>query len=102
MPLEPRTSRHSRSNALALAKASGLAYGGETDIKKGLMDAFGSDPLEFRVIDDATQDSHCFMAGFDQAIVLAFRGTVDIQNWLSDAQVALVPYHHGGLIHRGF
>ena len=43
-----------------------------------------------------------YLACFDKAIVLSFRGTDNFGDWLDDADIHLVPYRPGGLVHRGF
>ena len=50
-------------------------------------------------------DTQCFIAKNDKAIILAFRGTeTNLQDWLSDTKVTFTPgpFGAGSQIHKGF
>ena len=101
MSLDARNTKHSFANALALARASGFAYDDDEQVKGEIEAAIGAPLVDFHGIHRG-EAANCFLASFDQAIVLAFRGTANAQNWVADAQVHLVPYRPGGAIHTGF
>lgn len=75
MPLDPKISKHSTQNALALAKASQLAYSDQTAVKAGLPAIIGQPVRDFKFFTSGIIDTNCFLAGFDDSIVLAFRGS---------------------------
>ena len=102
MPLDPATSKHSIQNALALARASQLSYSNEPAIKAGIAEIVGEPLREFKYYDVPPTNTEAFLAATDSAIVLAFRGSQTVQDWLQDGQIALVPFRRGGLIHIGF
>lgn len=84
-------------NAYFLAKASELAYSADPvadGAELGLQDVI-------RIFE--VEGTFGFLCVTDEAVLLAFRGTVSIGNWLTDAmirQAQLAPYP--GLVHRGF
>lgn len=102
MPLDPRTTKHSLQNALAMAQASQIAYSDAAAIAAGIGKIIGDQLDEFVFLDDAGTDSQGFLASFQQSIVICFRGTTELEDWLQDAQIRLVPFRSRGLIHIGF
>jgi len=42
------------------------------------------------------------IAGNDSNIVIAFRGTADLNGWITDFNFSTCPFPHGGQVHRGF
>jgi len=102
MALDPMTTKHSITNALALAQCSQLAYSDAADIRNGLPAAVGSPVLDFKILNIAHPQTHGFLALFDKAIVLCFQGTKTFENWLEDGEILLVPFRHIGFIHHGF
>jgi triacylglycerol lipase len=103
MPLEPTNSKHSLQNAIALARASQLAYEvDETKVKAEIPAIIGSPLREFKSFNVLPTDTDAFLAAFDNSIVLCFRGSSSIHDWIQDGQIALVPFRKGGLIHIGF
>jgi triacylglycerol lipase len=102
MALDPKTTRHSLQNALALAEASQIAYLDAAAIKAGLGDIIGDELDEFVFLNDAVTDSQGFLASFKQSILICFRGTTDLADWLQDSQIRLVPFRSIGMIHIGF
>jgi len=102
MALEPKNTKHSLNNALALAQASQLAYSDAATIQAGIAQIIGGKLDAFQFLDGGTTNTQGFLASFDDAIVLCFRGTQVIADWLQDAKIRLVPFRAGGLIHVGF
>jgi triacylglycerol lipase len=102
LALNPKVTKRSLDNAFAMAQASGLAYAVEAEIRVGLPAAIGAAPLDLKIFAIPSHNTSVFMALFDESIVVSFRGTIDAENWLTNIQVALVPFRGGGLIHFGF
>ena len=102
MALNPRVTKRSFENAFAMAQASGLAYADEAAIREGIVEAIGAPLRDFRIFAIPTQGTSVFLALFDEAIVVSFQGTKVVANWLTNFQIALVPFRGGGLIHFGF
>ena len=103
MPFNPNNSAHNFGNALALAQASALAYEpAEARIRLDLPAILGTPLQEFRNFIYPETDTHVFMAATDKAIIVAFRGTVSRQNWLSNGEIVQVQYRNIGRVHAGF
>lgn len=106
MPLEFDTSflGFSPVNAYFLARACQVAYMSEPAKRKagaaelGLAEHFA--PFDV-VEEDTIHDYHGFVAANAEMVVLAFRGTDSLQNWLTNITVAQRPAY-GGLVHTGF
>src|SRR5262245_54093512 len=102
MALDPKTTKHSLPNALAMAQASQIAYREPAVIEAGIGAIIGDELDEFVFLNDPATDSQGFLASFKQSMVICFRGTKGRQDWLQDAQIRLVPFRSKGLIHMGF
>jgi triacylglycerol lipase len=102
MALDPKTTKHSLQNALAMAQASEIAYREPAVIAAGIGAVIGDELDEFVFLNDPGTDSQGFLASFTQSIVICFRGTTGHQDWLQDAQIRLVPFRSKGMIHIGF
>jgi triacylglycerol lipase len=102
MALDPKTTKHSLQNALAMAQASEIAYRKPAEISAGIGAIIGDQLDEFVFLHDPGTDSQGFLASFKQSIVLCFRGTTELEDWLQDAQIRLVPFRSKGLVHIGF
>jgi triacylglycerol lipase len=104
MPLIAMQTTHSLDNALALARVSQLAYKSVTTAatKAALAKAVGSPLLDIVPLEDPSTFTQGFVAGFDEAIVIAFRGTSSIGDWLQDARIHQVPFRRNGFVHKGF
>ncbi len=88
-------------NAQATAKASQLAYKKKGDILKTLKTWGFSQAMFFSNFKVGTQG---FVAGNDDMILVAFRGTEggELKDWKADAKIKKVPGKGGGHVHRGF
>ena len=94
---EPQSTQFSLKNAYALALCSNLAYESEKKIKKELA-AHG-----FEATFIERRETQCFVACNDAAMVLAFRGTTNIQDWMTNSDVLLTGVRAGlGKVHGGF
>lgn len=83
--------------ALSLAMASDLAYQPGNAIESVATRNWNMDECQFL----ARGDTHCFVARTDAAIIVAFRGTAVLADWLANLDIASLPTPYGNL-HRGF
>lgn len=91
---------YSHLNAVWMAEMSALAYWDPGLISKQL-DRWGYRLIA--VITDAATDTSAFLAAKDNHLVLSFRGTSSLKNFITDVQVPKVPATWAeGNIHRGF
>jgi hypothetical protein len=83
--------------ALSLALASRLAYESPAAIRATTQDLWQLQGCQFIEADD----TQCFVATSSQTILISFRGTESVGDWLADLNVAsrARPY---GVVHRGF
>lgn len=82
--------------ALSTALASKLAYASQA-IVESTAQAWGLTRCTFL---DAV-DTQCFVAVTAEAVLVAFRGTENIRDWLADLNARRVTRSYG-LVHRGF
>lgn len=94
---EPKNTRFSIKNAYALALCSHLAYEDAKSINdKMALHGFQTIFLERR-------ETQAYIAFRDDAIVIAFRGTTNIRDWMTDSDMVLTTVRHGmGKVHGGF
>ena len=94
--------RHYIQNALFLAHAANACYEGHPAQYKGFKQ-FGFDEIVTFAPDDTSQDESArgYIGANRDAIVLAFRGTDDVADWLTNLNVVQIE-DHGALVHRGF
>ena len=103
------------NNAILLAKASSLAYKGNTPVEEKevrdtlkswwfprskLITGISPDPFTGK-----KNDTQLVVAKNDKALILAFRGTEkNLEDWLSDGKVRFTggPFGKDSLIHEGF
>jgi triacylglycerol lipase len=93
---ETTTREHSRPNAYWLGNAARLCYHDPATIQA----AVGAWGLNEFVFFDRLE-TQAYIAGNDQLLILAFRGTTALLDWISDANVDLVG-GPAGRIHEGF
>lgn len=84
-------------NALQLGEASALAYKAEQKIKDFVNNEWGFEKFKFF----EQKDTQAFIIANDEVMILTFRGTQSIQDWLTDFKIKFVkgPF---GKVHRGF
>lgn len=97
LSIEPNNTRFSLKNAHALALASKLAYEPENQIHNNLTE-YGFN-TEF--INEPSTDTQLFIAHNDSAVIIAFRGTKEFKDWLTDAGIGFRHTVHGR-VHKGF
>jgi hypothetical protein len=73
------TSSFDLQNALLLAKASKLAYSSPAKAKAGAITSLGFKEARFI----SKEDTQLFIAKNPNAILVAFRGTEQIKDWLT-------------------
>ncbi|MEY3288778.1 MAG: hypothetical protein RLZZ419_1020 [Pseudomonadota bacterium] len=93
----PNSTQFSLNNAYALALASKLAYAPEDQIRNTLTEQGFT--TEF--INGTTTDTQLFIAHNDNTVIIAFRGTENIKDWLTDAGIEFRITLHGR-VHKGF
>jgi triacylglycerol lipase len=91
-----RTRIYSRANAYWLGNAARLSYHDEATIR----DRVGAWGLNEVIFFDKLE-TQAFIAGNDQMLILAFRGTTALLDWIFDARVDLVG-GPAGRVHEGF
>lgn len=86
-------------NARATARASELAYKLKADVLRTLT-GWGFPNVKFF----SRKGTQGFVAGNDELILVAFRGTEPkkLEDWMADAKIKRVPGRGGGHVHRGF
>jgi pimeloyl-ACP methyl ester carboxylesterase len=82
--------------ALSLAMASNLAYSPRSTVE-GTGATWGLSNCRFV----EAVDTQCFIASMPDAVLVAFRGTESIRDWLADLNARRVTRDYG-LVHRGF
>ncbi len=89
----------SGNNSLSCAMAAELAYRDAATIKAQCA-AWGLPTCTFLNL----VDSQGFVASNGDLVLLAFRGTEpeNLRDWMTDADIPLVPFSAGGLVHKGF
>jgi hypothetical protein len=77
--------------------ALSLALEDAGELQATARDLWGLEACQYLVADD----THCFIASTPQTVLIAFRGTASVGDWLADLNVFSTsrPY---GLVHRGF
>ncbi|MFH1563566.1 MAG: lipase family protein [Nitrospirota bacterium] len=93
---EANTRNYSRKNAYWLGKASQLAYKSKEEGQAEISN-WGLTEFEFFEL----KDTQAFIAGNNEMLILAFRGTSDLRDWMTDADAALVNGPKGK-VHDGF
>lgn len=78
---EPKNTRFSLKNAYALALCSQLAY----EPPQVINDKLKQQGFDSVFINSENKDTQAFIAYNETAVVLAFRGTTSIKDWMTDA-----------------
>jgi triacylglycerol lipase len=99
---QPNITQFSLDNAYALALASKLAYGSQEKVRiklieQGFKVAFIDKPDPHK----ANKDTQLFIAHSGTAVVMAFRGTEKLKDWLTNAQFDFQNTPNGR-VHKGF
>ncbi|MCO6477357.1 MAG: lipase family protein [Phaeodactylibacter sp.] len=97
---DENASKHTLTNALAMADLSHLAYYGPAFVEKQLRQ-WGYDA--FRWVEDDKSDTQAFVAGKGGHLAICFRGTSSGKDILVDARFLKTRAYGGrGRVHRGF
>lgn len=94
---EPNNSKYSIRNALSSARCAELSYESAHTIQSKLVtDGFSSHYIEHR-------DTQLFVASNATDIIVSFRGTTSIKDWMTDAEISFIrgPMDQGQ-VHFGF
>ena len=84
-------------NALNAALCSALAYRPDQFVRNSTRNTWGFDNCQLF----AASNTECFIASNDDAVVVAFRGTQQISDWLVNLNLATKSTSYGS-VHRGF
>jgi len=95
---ETSSTRYHGQNALALARISKLAYKNNATMEQVLMAKLGF--RYFRVF--SAQGTEAYLMADDEKMILTFRGSDQIQDWLNNVDMDLVGGPMGGKVHEGF
>lgn len=94
----PNTRNYSLENAYWLSRASQLAYENESKISQGIQ-AWGFN--DFKYYEHKKLDTQAFIAGNQEMLMLAFRGTASLKDWMTDINIDLIN-GPDGKVHEGF
>ena len=108
MSFNPNAKTFDAANALLLAEASEVAYSTEA-AARALMLQRGLQNFQWIDLSGVFQDLHAFAAANNEFAVLAFRGTADVHDWMTDLYATPVRFSwifqggpDVGEIHAGF
>jgi triacylglycerol lipase len=104
LQLNPNTTRWQAQNALGLAMASQLAYENAATIDATVKKWGFKQSTFIATPDDSeldTPDTQLFLASNDEMVLVAFRGTGNLNDWITDADVKMAKTELG-LVHDGF
>lgn len=83
--------------ALAMISASYLAYSDAQEIRDICIKKWGFDTCDFI----KTNDTECYVVSTASAVLVSFRGTAGVQDWLRDLTVFSLDTDYGS-VHNGF
>lgn len=102
LSVEPNCTQFSLKNTYALALVSKLAYESEKDIRiKLLQQGFKVEFINKPDTHKADKDTQLFIAHSGSAVVIAFRGTEKLKDWLTNAGFDFQNTPNGK-VHKGF
>ncbi len=88
-------------NALRLAEASELAYKPSADVEKFIKTEWRLD--RYHWFENSEQGTQAFLTGNKDVVILVFRGTESIRDWITDSKIKLIPSPTNiGKVHFGF
>ena len=83
--------------ALSLAVTSKLVYESKSVVERTAQDILGLNNCKFIDVDD----TQCFIASFANGVLIAFRGTESLGDWLSNLNILSTTKEYG-VVHKGF
>ncbi|MBM3724464.1 MAG: lipase family protein [Acidobacteria bacterium] len=96
--LEPNADGHSHRNAFLMGLCAKLAYAGP-DEALAITTIWGFDPARFLFLDQGGTQG--FIAAGSTAMIVAFRGTASVRDWVFNVETDHEP-GPVGRVHRGF
>ena len=96
------TAGFSWTNAYGCAMAANLAYEKKAVIGQQIEGQWGRKKKEWCFIDNKTTGTQAFAMTTDEIILIAFRGTEAVKDFITDANVDLIAGPLGGEVHEGF
>lgn len=96
------TTTYSRANAMWFAELSILTYF-EPTMRRDQLGRWGFLPSEYQGVSDEPSDTHFFLTGTEEWLVLTFRGTLSLGNVATDLNILKSKEDHTeGSVHAGF
>ena len=96
-PFQPDATGYEKNNGLCLAAASNLVYE-EGPTIESTVPTWGFKSVKFV---DADKDTQAFVAVNAEALLIVFRGTDSIKNWMTNVRIKPIE-GPVGKVHRGF
>ncbi len=93
-----KTTAFELQNAYSLALAAELAYEEKNKIQNTVKQ-WGFDKFKFISAEDGTE---CFIMSNKEIIVVAFRGTEEVKDWITNLDLKLIEGAFDGRVHQGF
>ena len=107
-PFEPQATKFSAANALRLSMLANAAYLNQPDAQQ-VANNLGFSRFEWIDLTEQFRDLYGFAAGCDDYAVLAFRGTADPKDWMTNLNAAPARFswffegaREVGEVHSGF
>ncbi|NJN32836.1 MAG: lipase family protein [Synechococcales cyanobacterium RM1_1_8] len=92
------TTRYRGQNALALARISMLAYKDNAVMERAIADKFAF--THFKVF--KAGETEAYLISDSEKIIVTFRGSDQVKDWLNNIDIDLVGGPLGGKVHEGF
>src|ERR1700722_809406 len=83
MSFNPHAKTFDAANALLLAEAAQVAYSTEPAARAFMLER-GLPNFQWIDLSGIFQDLHAFAASNNEIAILAFRGTADVRDWMTD------------------
>lgn len=106
---QPQATKFSTTNALLLARLCGAAYSSKTDAQSLVLEELEFGSFQWIALTGVFRNVYAIIASCDEFSVVAFRGTKDVQDWMTDLYATPVGYAwifeagpDVGSIHAGF
>ncbi|MDM8568089.1 lipase family protein [Thiotrichales bacterium HSG1] len=89
---------YNKINAVWMAELSRLIYQKKFSIRRKILNSVQLEETKF--FDNS--NTQCSVIESDDFAILVFRGSHEIQDWLSNLNTVLTRWPHGGMVHQGF
>ena len=92
------STRYNGQNALSLARIAKLAYKDNATMEQVVTAKLGFN--HFQIF--STEGTEAYLLADDEKMIVVFRGSDQIQDWLNDLDIDLIGGPMGGKVHEGF